>query len=96
MAAASSRALKNGLALALWEVAAGFLVGSGEGNLASPVGLMSRKGLALGGDGEENFPFFLGWNPESPRFRNEKKAHFGPFLIAPLRHRASWPLALSA
>lgn len=42
------------------------------------MGLMGRKGLALGGDSEEYFPFFLGWYPESPRFRNEKKAHSGP------------------
>lgn len=48
------------------------------GGPCHPVGLMGRKGLALGGDSEEYFPFFLGWNPESPRFRNEKKAHSGP------------------
>lgn len=50
----SRRALKNALSLALWEEAAmSYLVGKGEGKLASPAVLMGRKVLAdLGGGGE--------------------------------------------
>lgn len=55
-------------------MAAGLSGWEREGNFASSVGLMGRKGLAWSGDNEDHLPFFLGWNPESPSFENERKA----------------------
>lgn len=52
--------LKNGLALAWWEAAAGLPGWDGEGILASPAGIMGRKGLAWSGDSsQEHVSFFL-------------------------------------
>lgn len=52
--------LKNGLALAWWEAAAGIPGRDMGGDPASPVGIVGRKGLPWSGDSsQEHFAFFL-------------------------------------